>query len=108
MEQGGAGQFGSVLGEGVKEPLEEAAEVGVAAVQVEDVAVRPLGANLVKLLFVAPPADDEPTDPVHPAAPHVHVHQRGALKHGRGHPATASPAAGGGRSAALRAAAAKL
>lgn len=62
LEQRGAGELGPILGEGVEEALEEAAQVGVAAVQVEDVAVRPLGADLVELLLVAPPADDEPPD----------------------------------------------
>ena len=80
-------QLGPVLGEGVAEALPQAAQVGQAAVQVEHAAVRPLGADLEELLLVAAPADDEPADAVHPAAPHEHVNERRALKHRRGHAA---------------------
>lgn len=87
LAQRRARQLGPVLGEGVPEALPQAAQVGQAAVQVEHAAVRPLGADLEELLLVAAPADDEPADAVHPAAAHEHVHERGALKHSRGHAA---------------------
>ncbi|XP_052012561.1 translation initiation factor IF-2-like [Apodemus sylvaticus] len=87
LPQRRARQLRPVLGEGVAEALAQAAQVREAAVQVEHAAVRPLGADLEELLLIATPADDEPADPVHPAAAHEHVHERCALKHRRGHAA---------------------
>lgn len=94
LQQQGLRELAAVLREGVEQAPEEPAQVLVAAVQVEHVAVRPLGADLEELLLVAAPVDDEPPDAVHPAVPHEHVDQGGALEDGRSHASPPHPGAG--------------
>lgn len=85
------GQLSPVLWERLQQPLQQAAQVGVAPVQIQNVPVRPFGPDLEEVLLLAPLADDEPADPVDPAVSDKHVDQGRPLEHSRCHRAL-SPA----------------